>query len=135
MLKQMFWPVGRTRRLWYWAVILPVNLVLSATDKFIPHPNHNQRFMLMLLNLPAAYIGVSLLVSRLHDLDWSGWWAVLLMALLSPLGVAGFKREVPKEVALPMVIAVFAGLFFGVYLGFTRGTRGPNRFGPDPVGG
>jgi uncharacterized membrane protein YhaH (DUF805 family) len=50
-------------------------------------------------------------VKRLHDRDMSGWW--LLIGLVPFVG----------------------GIALLVLLGFLRGTPGPNRFGPDPLGG
>jgi uncharacterized membrane protein YhaH (DUF805 family) len=47
-------------------------------------------------------------VKRLHDHDRSGWWA---LALLVP----------------------FLNLWVWVTVAFLAGTRGENRFGPDPV--
>ena len=48
------------------------------------------------------------MVRRLHDTDRSGWW--LLLGLLPLLG------------GLVLLIFFIIG-----------GTRGPNRFGPDPI--
>lgn len=65
-----------------------------------------------LTRIPAALLIVALgvlCVRRCHDLDHSGLW--LLVLLIPVLGV---------------VLAC-------VQLGLRRGTRGPNRFGDDPV--
>lgn len=51
---------------------------------------------------------LALAVRRLHDTDRSGWW--LLIAFV------------------PLVGAIVLFVFF-----CTRGTSGPNRFGPDPL--
>ena len=51
---------------------------------------------------------LAVMVRRLHDTDRSGWW--LLLGLLPLLG------------GLVLLIFFIIG-----------GTRGPNRFGPDPV--
>lgn len=55
---------------------------------------------------PALAVGVK----RCHDRDRSGWF--LLIGLIP-----------------------FVNLWLAVELFFLRGTQGPNRFGPDPVGG
>lgn len=47
-------------------------------------------------------------VRRLHDLDKSGWWMLLL--------------------CVPLV-----NLFFALYLLFFKGTEGPNEYGEDPL--
>ena len=56
--------------------------------------------------LPTLAVGVR----RLHDTDRSGWW--LLIAFI------------------PLVGIIVLIIFF-----VHKGTTGPNRFGPDPLGG
>jgi uncharacterized membrane protein YhaH (DUF805 family) len=55
--------------------------------------------------LVALVIGVLFMIRRLHDLDGSGWWALL--------------------VVIPLV-----NLFFFLYLLLKAGTPGANRYGP-----
>jgi len=47
---------------------------------------------------------------RLHDRDRSGWWQLLYL------------------------VPIFGALFLFIYLGFLKGTEGPNSHGPDPLG-
>ena len=54
--------------------------------------------------------GIAVGVRRLHDLDRIGWW--LLLAFV------------------PLVGTIILIVWF-----CTRGTPGPNRFGPDPLAG
>jgi uncharacterized membrane protein YhaH (DUF805 family) len=72
-------------------------------------------------------------IKRLHDRDRSGWWILLFYFGPSVLAAAQASTD-----------AGFASLILGlgtfvisvwclVELGFLRGTRGPNRFGPDPL--
>jgi uncharacterized membrane protein YhaH (DUF805 family) len=58
----------------------------------------------LLLFLPSLAVGIR----RLHDIDRSGWWTLL-----------GF---VP-----------FIGWVVLIIWACTKGTLGPNRFGPDPL--
>ncbi len=59
--------------------------------------------------LIATFIGnIMLMVRRLHDLDKSGWWNLLLL--------------------IPYVDIVF-----GLYLTFAKGTDGDNKYGHDPL--
>ncbi len=53
---------------------------------------------------------LSVLVRRLHDVNKSGWWYFI-----------GF---------VPLV-----GVLLILYWAVTKGTSGPNRFGPDPITG
>lgn len=51
---------------------------------------------------------LSLIVRRLHDLDKSGWFALILL--------------------IP-----FVGFLFSIYLWLAKGTDGPNQYGADPL--
>lgn len=66
--------------------------------------------LLCLWSLIVFIPSLAVAIRRLHDTDRSGWW--LLIGLVPLIGA--------------IVLLVF-------YL--TDGTRGPNRFGPDPKGG
>jgi uncharacterized membrane protein YhaH (DUF805 family) len=81
--------------------------------------------------LPSFYVWVVVSVKRLHDRDRSGWW--LLLFFLLAFVLSGLERAAGNS-----------GLTFGqlafliwqiVGLGCLRGTRGTNRYGPDPLGG
>ena len=56
-----------------------------------------------------AVVGFLLSIKRLHDLDKSGWFSLLLL--------------------IP-IVNFFVGL---VWMGFFKGTAGENRFGADPL--
>jgi uncharacterized membrane protein YhaH (DUF805 family) len=79
---------------------------------------------------------MSLLVGRLHDIDHSGWWS---LPILLPIAVAYAVADSPKLERLPKeygyvaVALVFASIAAALYVGFKRGTQGPNRFGRDPL--
>lgn len=107
---------GRASRSEYWWFVLFIllgNFVLSFFDAAIfgtavdgqPVSVLGGIWSLALL-LPSIAVGVR----RLHDLDKSGWW---LLLVLIPL------------------IGFLVLLFFFVQ----KGTNGPNRFGPDPLVG
>jgi uncharacterized membrane protein YhaH (DUF805 family) len=53
---------------------------------------------------------LAMAVRRLHDKDRSGWWYLIIL--------------------IPLI-----GVLVLLYWFVTRGTVGPNRFGPDPLGG
>jgi uncharacterized membrane protein YhaH (DUF805 family) len=67
-------------------------------------------FALVLLLL-MSILNLCFSVRRMHDMNLSGWWMLLVTAMC---------MFIP---ALPSVI----------WLGCVPGTKGPNRFGPDPV--
>ena len=53
--------------------------------------------------------GLSVSVRRLHDIDRTGWWVLLSFTII--------------------------GIILLIVWDCMRGTPGPNRFGPDPLGG
>lgn len=71
-------------------------------------------------------------IRRLHDRNKSGWWIVAFFIAPALLGSTVDRLDDESYAALALVV-------FGVYtwgfveLLFFRGTRGPNRFGPDPL--
>jgi uncharacterized membrane protein YhaH (DUF805 family) len=70
---------------------------------------------------------------RLHDLGWDAW-PIGVLLLLAPVLTyfLGFVGHFGAFVAV-CSLAVFALLLLSP-LGWMRGTKGPNRFGPDPLG-
>ena len=74
---------------------------------------------------------------RLHDLNYRGWW--ILPAYLGPIligsGLMGYFMAKGQIIAVSAVgFLIFAAILtFIIILSCARGTKGPNRFGPDPV--
>jgi uncharacterized membrane protein YhaH (DUF805 family) len=91
-----------------------------------------------LFGLVVLIPGLAVTARRLHDIDRSGWWMLVPLAILiigillvvsSMMGGAGVWT-------LGWMFLVFGGYLLAtivlvVFLCFD-GTRGPNRFGPDP---
>jgi len=80
-------------------------------------------------------------VRRLHDTNRSGWW---ILAPLAPYAV-GFVMAILATaapdlaivagiVSLLAMLAAFGLAIMLLVFYFLEGTRGPNRFGPDPKG-
>lgn len=63
--------------------------------------------LLFILLIPMIWVDIYSSVKRLHDIDASGWWAILIF--------------------IPLV-----NLFLGIVLLFRKGTNGENRFGLPP---
>ena len=94
---------------------------------------------LLLLQLGTFLPTLAVTVRRLHDGNWSGWWAtssallglaMLISALFGPYGLGVF-------LGIPLVgelylVAMVVGLLVLIRM-FVPGTRGENRFGPDPL--
>ena len=95
--------------------------------------------MIGLLNVWITY---ALTAKRLHDRDHSGWWLLaptLTLAIAIVLGFVMFaqpegQREPWNTAAVSATFAtvgIIVWLF--VEIGFLRGTKGPNHYGPDPL--
>ena len=83
-----------------------------------------------LLLLPSTLARVA---RRLHDLGWSSFtifaWA-FTVAVLAAVGLL----LLPSIAFFLLGAAAALTLFFGLFLLFTDGERGPNNYGPDPKG-
>jgi len=101
---------GRAARseFWYWTLfaILAsiagelIDLALfSSSSTFTP--------VQTLVNLALFLPGLAVSVRRLHDLDRTGWWLLLIFTVI--------------------------GIIVLLVWDCMRGTVGPNRFGPDPL--
>ena len=101
---------GRAPRseFWYWILFtVLVSVVTSIIDLGVSSSNVMPFSSISSLAtfLPSLAMGVR----RLHDGDRSGWWWLL-----------GF---------IPLI-----GIIVLIVFWCSEGTRGPNRFGPDPLG-
>ncbi len=90
------------------------------------------------VNAALLYPAAALLVKRLHDRNKPGWLALLFY-------VPAFLQQISFFIGWPdwleklyylshFIIAQFVAVsvWFFIELGFFRGTRGANRYGPDP---
>jgi len=105
---------GRAQRsaYWYWTLfVLLGSLVAGIFDSvlFSGIGVEGNGPLNGLWGLAALLPSIAIAVRRLHDLDRSGWWYLLIL--------------------LPLIGWIIL-LFFLVQ----RGTEGPNRFGEDPFG-
>jgi uncharacterized membrane protein YhaH (DUF805 family) len=91
---------------WFWTLFVVIaDLVALGIDAAIGIQVVSGLFGLAVL-LP----GIAVAIRRLHDLDRTGWWLFIWF--------------------IPIVGWIILLIWF-----CTRGTDGPNRFGPDPLGG
>jgi uncharacterized membrane protein YhaH (DUF805 family) len=79
------------------------------------------------------WVFLAVCVKRLHDRDKSGWWMILFFVL--PGLSKQFAERLPDSYfLLPFTSAVSVFTIWGaVEMYFLKGTRSPNRFGPDPL--
>lgn len=89
-------------------------------------------WVLLLASMPVA-------VKRLHDLNRSGhylWPIFIFEGLLTAGDLTGITGTETEPTALGWVLVAIYGIYalaLFIHLGFYRGTRGRNDFGPDPL--
>ena len=126
---------GRSRRKEYWMYFLFVlicTFVLNLLDMAAGLNTSGRGVLSSIFSLATLVPSLAVGVRRLHDTDRSGWW------ILVPLGAA-IPGLLLMTVSLSLGITIFSlGLIVGsiAILVFMclDGTRGDNRFGPDPKG-
>lgn len=102
---------GRAPRseFWYWVLFeVLVSIVASILDVAIFPLNDISplnAIASLLLFLPSLAVSIR----RLHDIDRTGWWVLISLTVI--------------------------GIVLLIIWNCLRGTIGPNRFGPDPLGG
>jgi len=115
--------------------IAPVNVTFSDTG-----PAFTETLIYLLFHAggaPIVVFGIWFLaattVKRLHDRDKRGWWIVPL--LIAPCIFNRLAGRLPDSYAVGVLeLGAFVLCLWGfVELLCLRGTRGPNRFGPDPL--
>ena len=136
---------GRTTRLGYWRWILFINLAVAAlyvASAFITLselPGSRILAAIFLACIVLAVIPVvAVSVRRAHDRDKAAWWLLVFYGLpftLDALAEPLVRSRSPA--ALAGALLALAGMVVVIWgwvdLGFLRGTRGPNRFGPEPA--
>lgn len=98
---------GRARRseYWYWTLfVVLVTIAANILDTFATFGLAS-----LITGLGLLLPGLAVSIRRLHDLDRTGWWFLLVFTVVGAI-----------------VLIIFA---------CTKGTDGPNSYGPDPLAG
>ncbi|MFN3352755.1 MAG: DUF805 domain-containing protein [Brevundimonas sp.] len=138
---------GRSRRSHFWIgwlILLGVGVVAG----WLP-------LIGALISLALIWPNLAIGVKRLHDMGHTGWlivvpWAVTIIGTFVAFGSVGVQAILNAQALEnddPAAIFALIGPMFGwfgliilvnlgflLWIGLTEGTRGPNRFGPDPKG-
>jgi uncharacterized membrane protein YhaH (DUF805 family) len=144
---------GRIHRTDFWvglvAIVGITTLAILLHGKRVSGGALGEFFTIItVIALLSPYCLFALVVKRLHDLDKSGWHALVLFVAYFLAGLAAMAHESLRESQITVaewrvfwttVFYVSAGLAVALLayliakLGFRRGALGSNRFGPDPA--
>jgi uncharacterized membrane protein YhaH (DUF805 family) len=133
---------GRIARLQFWMGTLILGVIrFAAPYLIVAIVGLSERAVLLaiLVAFALAYPSYALMAKRFQDRDKPGLLALALIVpfytvnLLYTFRVFDPLDPPPIAQALDAIILIIA-LWFLVELGFLKGTQGPNRYGPDPLG-
>ncbi len=113
--------------------IFPVGIVLGIFWAVSGIPEFVIDFFLGLALIPVWYCAYAISVKRLQDMNWGDGWTTYLQIYtvlcviwgMAPVGssIEGTLDIITGIMTLPLIVCLFA-----------PGEKGPNRFGPDPLG-
>jgi uncharacterized membrane protein YhaH (DUF805 family) len=117
---------------------LAINLVgISASIQFTDDIPANASLFPQIVTIPMTFFFgwcyAAVAIKRLHDRDKSGWWMIPFIVATGLYGQFGpwlGDSWAAAFIGWPVFICFIWGL---VEMYWLRGTRGPNRFGPDPL--
>jgi uncharacterized membrane protein YhaH (DUF805 family) len=135
---------GRRTRMVYWRTLLLCAFafaIIKIASVMFPLLTGVAGFgqVVWLATLPVSGAQFSNIVERLHDRGKSGWWIVPFWVAPSVVigvayaGAAGNAGASLWVTFLLLLVGLGLGLWGLVELGFLRGTRGENQYGPDSL--
>jgi uncharacterized membrane protein YhaH (DUF805 family) len=93
---------------WYWVLFTVIGAIVTLILDDAVFGYESVAPLNSVFNVVTFLPSLAVLVRRLHDIDRTGWWVLIALTII--------------------------GLFVLIYWACQRGTPGPNRFGPDPLG-
>jgi uncharacterized membrane protein YhaH (DUF805 family) len=94
---------------WFWVLFTIIGGIATGIVDAFAFPEASMSPLNSLFNLACFLPSLAIGVRRLHDIDRTGWWLLILLTLI--------------------------GVILLIIWACIRGTIGPNRFGPDPLAG
>jgi uncharacterized membrane protein YhaH (DUF805 family) len=94
---------------WFWTLFVVLLSIAAGLIDLALFRSFDFSPLQSLVGLGLFIPGLAVSIRRLHDLDRTGWWFLLVFTIIGAI-----------------VLLVWNCM---------RGTIGPNRFGPDPLGG
>ena len=131
---------GRITRRPFWIGVL-VLAVVEIVCQAVAYRIEGERLG-SIVDLAFSYPEFALTLKRAHDRNLPTWWIAVLFAgsvLLDFLTVIGVNTKLGDSGNLNLLGFILTvplgilGLVLLADLGFRPGTKGPNRFGPDPL--
>ncbi len=93
-----------------WLTSLLIGAIIGFCCAAFNLPAKSCNIISLILTLPLSISAIMLNIRRMHDMNKSGWWLLL-------------------------VFVPFINLLFVLYMFFAKGTQGSNRFGANPING
>ena len=113
--------------------LLPVSIVLAIVWAISGLPEFVFDFFFGLAMIPMWYCGYAITVKRLQDMNWGGgsitylqiYMVLCIIWGLVPVGsgVENALDLITGIMSIPLIVCIFI-----------KGEKGPNQFGPDPLG-
>jgi uncharacterized membrane protein YhaH (DUF805 family) len=130
---------GRITREWFWIGIGVLILVEFVTGQIAQQIQGDK--LSSLVGLALDYPEFAVAVKRANDRNLSAWTVASFFIIDGLSGLIGLMSSGGALAPDSSIASVLAYVWLAVLvvliadLGFRRGTVGPNRFGPDPLGG
>jgi uncharacterized membrane protein YhaH (DUF805 family) len=86
----------------------------------------------LIISLASIYFALAVYAKRWHDRDKSGWLSAVLIAVFVVAAILTLMA--PGLATVMAIVELLVAIWFIVELGILKGTNGPNRYGPDPLG-
>jgi uncharacterized membrane protein YhaH (DUF805 family) len=139
MTQLLFLFQGRLNRQPYWLIAIAIAVVVILLVLFALATGFEGDFagsgaiflILGILYIPLVWIGLAISAKRLHDRNKSAWWLIVFYIVPGILG--GIAYQIGMAGAVLHIVSFGITVWAFVELGCLRGTRGPNRYGPDPL--
>ena len=85
-----------------------------------------------IISLASIYFALAVYAKRWHDRDKSGWLSAVLIAVFVVAAI--LVMVAPGLATVIAIVELLVAIWFIVELGILQGTKGPNKYGPDPLG-
>jgi uncharacterized membrane protein YhaH (DUF805 family) len=106
--------------------VIVISVVAALNENYNGTPKGAE-----ILLIPFNWIMIALGAKRLHDLGWTAWLMAIPVLVGAALPYMGLALGDPINTIVLNGLGALACL---LPFAFIRGTEGPNRYGPDPLG-